>query len=269
MAGDLAGKVALITGASAGVGAATAKRLAARGCAVAINFSRSREAGAAVAAACEALGGRTLLAQGDVAQDADCRRVVAETLAAFGRLDYLVNNAGTTKFVNHRDLDGLSAEDFQQVYAVNTIGPYQMTRAAAPHLRQAGNAAIVNVSSIAGVYGTGSSIAYVASKAALNGMTLSLARVLGPEIRVNAVCPGFIEGEWLRNGMGDKAYEAARENWLRMTPLGRTNTAEDIAASIVFFLTDAPNITGETLLIDSGMRLAQPRVVRPKGHEAL
>ncbi len=264
MAGDLAGKAALITGASAGVGAATAKRLAARGCAVAINFSRSREAGAAVAAACEKLGARAVLTQGDVAKDADCRRVVAETVAAFGRLDYLVNNAGTTKFVNHRNLDGLSAEDFQQVYAVNTIGPFQMTRAAEPHLRAAGDAAIVNVSSIAGVYGTGSSIAYVASKAALNGMTLSLARVLGPEIRVNAVCPGFIEGEWLRNGMGDKAYDAALENWQRMSPLGRTNKPEDVAASIVYFLADAANVTGETLLIDSGMKLAQPRIVKPK-----
>lgn len=255
---DLKGKVALITGASAGVGAATARALARRGCHVAINFSRSRAAGEAVAAECAALGVQTRLAQGNVAEDADCRRVVAECVEAFGRLDFLVNNAGTTKFMAHRNLEGLSAADFQQIYAVNTIGPFQMTRAAEPHLRAA-RGAIVNVSSVAGISATGSSLAYVASKAALNGLTLGLARVMAPEVRVNAVCPGFIEGAWLREGMGEAGYETARATWNAAAPLRRTNQPEDVAASIVYFLVDAVNVTGETLLIDSGMHLAQPR----------
>jgi 3-oxoacyl-[acyl-carrier protein] reductase len=255
---DLNGRVALITGASSGIGAATAKLLAARGCHIAINFSKSRAAAEGVAAECRKSGVDTLLVQGNVASDTDCRRIVDETVSHFGHLDYLVNNAGTTKFVAHKDLDGLSAQDFHDIYAVNTIGPYQMVRAAEPYLR-ATRGAVVNVSSIAGVVAVGSSLAYVASKAALNGLTLGLARVLAPEVRINSVCPGFVEGEWLKQGMGETAYEALRAGWAAMAPLGRTNTAADIAENIAFFLTSAPNITGETLMIDAGMRLAAPR----------
>jgi len=258
MAQDLNGRVALVTGASSGIGAATARLLAGRGAGVAINFSKSREAAQAVADDCRKAGVDTLLVQGNVADDADCRRIVDETVAHFGHLDFLVNNAGTTKFVAHRDLAGLSAEDFQQIYAVNTVGPFQMIRAAEPFLR-ATRGAVVNVSSTASVTAIGSSLAYVASKAALNGLGLGLARVLGPEIRINTVCPGFVEGEWLQQGMGEAAYRAAQETWRSHAPLGRTNRPEDIAETIAFFLTGAPNITGETLLIDAGMRLAQPR----------
>ncbi|WP_374467391.1 SDR family NAD(P)-dependent oxidoreductase [Ferrovibrio sp.] len=255
---DLSGRVALITGASSGIGAATARLLAARGCGIAINFSKSRTAAEAVAAECRKSGVDTLLVQGNVASDTDCRRIVDEAVSHFGHLDYLVNNAGTTKFVAHKDLAGLSAQDFHDIYAVNTIGPFQMVRAAEPYLR-ATKGAIVNVSSIAGVVAVGSSLAYVASKAALNGLTLGLARVLAPEVRINSVCPGFVEGEWLKQGMGETAYEALRAGWAAMAPLGRTNTAADIAENIAFFLTSAPNITGETLMIDAGMRLAAPR----------
>lgn len=255
---DLSGRVALITGASSGIGAATARLLAARGCGIAINFSKSRTAAEAVAAECRKSGVVTLLVQGNVASDTDCRRIVDEAVSHFGHLDYLVNNAGTTKFVAHKDLAGLSAQDFHDIYAVNTIGPFQMVRAAEPYLR-ATKGAIVNVSSIAGVVAVGSSLAYIASKAALNGLTLGLARVLAPEVRINSVCPGFVEGEWLKQGMGETAYEALRAGWAAMAPLGRTNTAADIAENIAFFLTSAPNITGETLMIDAGMRLAAPR----------
>lgn len=258
---DLRGQVTLVTGGSSGIGAATARLLAGRGCSVAINFSKSRDAAEKVAADCEAAGGAALLVQGNVAEDTDCRRIVDETVARFGHLDYLVNNAGTTKFVAHRDLAGLSAQDFHDIFAVNSIAPFQMVRAAETYLR-ARRGAVVNVSSIAGVYGTGSSIAYVASKAALNGMTLSLARVLGPEVRINAVCPGFVEGEWLQQGMGEAAYRAAQQTWQSFAPLGTTNKPEDVAQSIVFFLTAAVNVTGETLLVDSGMGLAQPRLPR-------
>ena len=253
---DLKGKVAVVTGASSGVGAATARLLAGRGCAVAVNFARRLEPAEAVVSECGALGGEAMLAQGDVADDAACRRVVEGAVARWGRLDFLVNNAGTTKFVGHRNLDGLSAEDFQRIYAVNTIGAFQMVRAAEPHLRAA-RGAVVNVSSVAGVYAAGSSLAYAASKGALNTLTQGLARVLGPEVRVNAVCPGFIEGDWLREGMGEKAYEAGRSYWMSSAPLGRPNTAEDVAENIVMFLTSAPNVTGEIFLVDAGMKLAQ------------
>jgi 3-oxoacyl-[acyl-carrier protein] reductase len=256
---DLQGKVAVVTGASSGVGAETARLLAGRGCAVAINFARRREAAEAVAAECATLGGEAMLAQGDVADDAACRRIVDDAVARWGRLDYLVNNAGTTKFVGHRNLAGLSAEDFQRIYAVNTIGAFQMVRAAEPHLRAA-RGSVVNVSSVAGVYASGSSLAYAASKAALNGLTLGLARVLGPEVRINAVCPGFIEGDWLRDGMGENAYEAGRRNWIENAPLGRPNTADDVAQNVVMFLTSAPNVTGEIFLVDAGMKLAQFRL---------
>jgi 3-oxoacyl-[acyl-carrier protein] reductase len=197
-----------------------------------------------------------MLAQGDVAEDPVCRRVVAATVETFGRLDFLVNNAGTTKFVGHRNLEGLSAEDFHRIYAVNAVAPFQMVRAAEPHLRAA-RGAVVNVSSVAGVYASGSSLAYAASKGALNTLTLGLARVLGPEVRINAVCPGFIEGDWLREGMGDKVYDAAKATWAARAPLGRPNTAEDVAENVVMFLASAPNVTGEIFLVDAGMKLGQ------------
>jgi 3-oxoacyl-[acyl-carrier protein] reductase len=172
----------------------------------------------AVAASCRELGGEALVCQADVSQDADCRRLVAQTLAQWGRIDALVNNAGTTKFVAHGDLEGLDEADFHNIYGVNVIGAFQMVRAARAALTASGCAAVVNVASIAGVKGVGSSIAYAASKGALITMTMSLARVLGPEIRVNAVCPGFIEGEWLAEGMGQAVYDQTRAYLRAKTP---------------------------------------------------
>jgi len=153
------------------------------------------------------LGGEALVCQADVSQEADCRRLVAQTLAHWGRIDALVNNAGTTKFVAHGDLEGLDEAAFPNLYGVNVIGAFPMVRAARAALTASGHAAVVNVASIAGVKGVGSSIAYAASKGALITMTMSLARVLGPEIRVNAVCPGFIEGEGLAEGRGQAVYD--------------------------------------------------------------
>jgi len=181
----------------------------------------------------------------------------------WGRIDGLINNAGTTKFVNHTDLEGLTAEDFQRIYAVNVIGAYQMTRAVAPQMKAQGRGAIVNVSSIAGVMGIGSSIAYAASKGALNTMTLSLARALGPEIRVNAICPGFIQGRWLRSGLGDAAYEAALAQQERTTPLRRAGTPEEMAQAAVWFIEGADLVTGELLIVDAGAHLgAAPLIAR-------
>jgi 3-oxoacyl-[acyl-carrier protein] reductase len=248
-------KVAIVTGSSSGVGAATARALSARGWCVTINYSRSAAAAEQVAAECRKLGGEILLVQANVADDADCRRLVQETLDQWGRLDALVNNAGTTKFCDHANLAGLDKQDFLDIYAVNTVGPYQMTRAAEEALRANGKGAIVNVASIAGLAGVGSSIAYAASKGALITMGKSLARVLGPEIRINTVCPGFFQGEWLREGMGSDVYDARKAAIERMAPLRLTATAEQVAEGILFFI-DGPSITtGETLVLDGGAHL--------------
>jgi 3-oxoacyl-[acyl-carrier protein] reductase len=248
--------VVIVTGSATGVGAASARLLASKGCNVVINYTKSEEEARETQAACEALGVETLLCRADVSDDADCRRMANEAIAKWGRIDGLINNAGTTHFVNHANLEGLTAEDFHRIYGVNVIGPYQMTRAVAAQMKSQGNGAVVNVSSIAGVMGLGSSIAYTASKGALNTMTLSLARALGPEIRVNTICPGFITGRWLRGGMGDDAYEAAKAAQERNTPLRKAGTPEDMAQAAVWFLEGADLITGEILIVDAGSHLA-------------
>jgi len=193
MSGSEHAPVALISGGATGVGAATARGLAARGFRVAINYRRSADEAEATAAACRAAGTDVLALQGDVAEDRACRSLVARTVEAWGRLDVLVCSAGITQFTQIADFDGQNAEDFHHVFAVNAIGPYQLARAASSHLRASGSGAIVNVSSIAGQNGNGSSLAYIASKGALNSLTLALARLLAPEVRVNAVLPGLIE----------------------------------------------------------------------------
>ena len=254
---DLKGRGAIVTGSAAGIGAAVAQKLAARGAKVAINYTKSEAEAKAVQAEIKKSGGEAILAQGDVASDTDCRRIVDTTVKAFGRLDILVNNAGTTKFADHANLDLLAAEDFQSIYAVNVIGPFQMIRAALPHLKSRGFGAVVNVSSIAGVAGIGSSVAYAASKGALNAMTLSLARALGPEIRVNAICPGFVGTRWFKDRFGDEAFNRIVEGQKATTPLKRAGTPDDIAESVVFFCAEgAEHITGETLLVDAGLHLS-------------
>ena len=252
---EIRGGVTIVTGSATGVGAAAAKMLAGKGCNVVINYTKSEAEAKETAAACEALGVEALLCQADVSNDADCRRMAAAAFEKWGRIDALINNAGTTQFVNHADLEGLDAEDFHRIYGVNVIGPFQMTRAVAPHMKAAGRGAVVNVSSIAGVMGVGSSIAYTASKGALNTMTLSLARALGPEIRVNTICPGFIQGRWLRGGMGDEMYEAAKTAQERNTPLRKAGTPEDMAQAAVWFVEGADLITGEILIVDAGAHL--------------
>ncbi|MBT4161884.1 MAG: SDR family oxidoreductase [Gammaproteobacteria bacterium] len=244
--------VSIVTGSSSGVGAALVKLLAGRGGKVVVNYSRSAEAANQVAETCAALGAETLLCQADVSQDEDCRRMVSETLSKWGRLDVLVNNAGTTKFVQHGDLDGLSGDDFKHIYGVNVVGPFQMVRAAREALKASGDASVVNVASIAGVKGVGSSIAYAASKGALITMTQSLARVLGPEIRVNAVCPGFITGDWLAEGMGREVYDASKAFLESKTPLQKTCTPESVAESIMSFIEGHSVVTGQHLVLDGG-----------------
>ncbi|HEX7036966.1 MAG TPA: SDR family oxidoreductase [Pseudomonadales bacterium] len=259
---DLEGGVAIVTGSSSGVGAATARQLAEKGCHVVINYAHNEAGARETQKACEAFGVETVVVQADVANDADCRRLAAAAEERWGRIDALVNNAGTTKFCDHADLEGLSAEDFQRIYAVNTVGAYQMVRAVVPAMRRGGRGAVVNVASIAGVMGVGSSIAYAASKGAMITLGLSLARVLGPEIRVNTVCPGFIQGEWLEQGLGKEAYARTKAYLEQSTPLKLTTTPDTIAEVIVWFLTGAGVVTGETLLLDGGHHLMQMPMAR-------
>lgn len=252
---------AIVTGSASGLGAATAEILARSGARLVINYSSSQKEAEATAELCRKAGAaEVLVAQGDVSKDDDCRRIVAAA-SGWGRLDILVNNAGTTKHVAHADLDGLSAEDFQRLYGVNTIGPFQMVRAARTLLEAGSKAsgrasAVVNVSSVAGISGVGSSIAYAASKGALNTMTLSLSRALAPLIRVNTVCPGYIDTPWFTKGRGEAGAKQVRDSVVAKVPLKVASSAEDIAQLVCFLAMPASgNMTGEVVRMDAGMHL--------------
>lgn len=260
---DIKGKTAIVTGSATGLGAAAAIKLAERGVNIVVNYTKSQKEAAETKTACEAAGAEAIMVQANVAKDDDCRRMAQEAIDKWGRIDILVNNAGVSKFANHSKLDELTAEDFQNIYAVNVIGAYQMIRAVEPAMKTQGFGAVVNVSSIAGVRGIGSSVAYAASKGALNTMTISLARALAPEIRVNAVCPGFIETRWFKEKAGEDVFNAVSKANRESSPLKKGAPPEDIADSIVFFATEgAQHITGETVLVDAGTHLtfAQMRI---------
>ncbi|MEO7391550.1 MAG: SDR family NAD(P)-dependent oxidoreductase [Ramlibacter sp.] len=254
-------KVALVTGSATGVGAATALALAGRGYNVLINYSKSEEEAKASQAACRVAGADTLMLRGDVAKDADCRAMVDAVIERWGRLDALVNNAGVSVFGSAASWDALDAEAFQRIFAVNAVGTFQMVRACAPHLK-ASQGAIVNVSSIAGALGIGSSVPYVASKGAVNAMTLHLARELAPDIRVNAVCPGLITSRWFVEALGQEGYEKIKAGYEQAAPLGRAATPEDVADAIVWLVDGARTVTGELLLLDSGVHLGSRRPVQ-------
>ncbi len=245
-------KVAVVTGSSSGIGAATVRLFAAKGYDVVVNFSRNEDAAQVVVDECRALGAEVLLHRADVVDDAQCRALAEAVEKRWGRCDALVNNAGTTKFVAAANLEGLSAQDFHDIYAVNVIGAYQMIRALAPLMKRHPGVGIVNVSSIASVSGIGSSVAYMASKGALNAMTFGLARALAPEIRVNAVGPGMVETPWLKNGLGAERYEATRQGYMKSSPLHATIQAEDVADACFWLCDGARKTTGEFMLVDSG-----------------
>jgi 3-oxoacyl-[acyl-carrier protein] reductase len=247
-------KAAIVTGSATGVGAATALALAGRGYDVLINYSKSERDAREAEAACRAAGADTLLMRGNVAEDADCRAMAQAAAARWGRLDALVNNAGVSTFTGSANWDALDAAAFHHILDVNVLGAFQMVRACVAHLKAAGGA-IVNVSSIAGALGIGSSVPYIASKGAINSMTLYLARALAPEIRVNAVCPGLITTRWFVDGMGQEAYDKLKAGYEQMTPLARACTAEDVVEAIVWLVDGARTTTGEMILLDSGMHL--------------
>lgn len=249
------GKAILITGAASGIGAATARRFLAEGWDVAINHVEGQgEAAQAIAALARGRGQKTCVLLGDVTRDGDCRSLVERAAARFGRLDALVNAAGISKMVPLADLDGLTPEDFQRIYAVNTIGPFLMSRAAAPHLKASGNGAIVNISSRAAFTGTGSSIAYAASKGALNTLTLSLARQLAPEVRVNAICPALTEQGFVER-LAPESFAARKAEQIARSPLGKIGKPEDVAETIHWLVTSAAMMTGTCLELDFGLHL--------------
>jgi len=240
----LDGKVALVTGSSSGIGAAVARRFAAEGARVVVNSSSSAAAGTAVAA--ELPDGHYV--QGDIADEADARRLVASAVERWGRLDILVNNAGTTRVIPHHDLDAVTAEDWDRILRVNVVGTWNVTRAAVPALRADGGGCVINVTSMAGLRPAGSSIPYAVSKAGLNHLTLLLANVLGPEIRVNAVAPGLVDTPWTAD------WDAIRELVRAGAPLRRVGAPEDVA-EVCLFLARAGNTTGEVVLSDGGLHL--------------
>jgi 3-oxoacyl-[acyl-carrier protein] reductase len=254
------GLCAIVTGSASGLGAATAAILARGGARIVVNYSSSQKEAEATADLCRSAGGEVVVVQGDVSKDADCKRIVAAA-APWGRLDALVNNAGTTKHVPHDNLDGLSAEDFQRIFGVNTIGPFQMVRAARSLLEAGAKASgrastVVNISSVAGISGVGSSVAYAASKGALNTITYSLARALAPLIRVNTVCPGYIDTPWFTKGRGEAGAKLVRDSVVAKVPLKIASTADDIAALVCFLATpSSSSMTGEVVRMDAGMHL--------------
>lgn len=251
MQDKMTGAVAIVTGGGTGIGAATVRLLAGRGVRCVINYASSRDAAEALASE---TGGAAV--QADVGDDAACRALAASATEKFGRLDFLVNNAGKTKFANHEDMDALSAEDFLDIYRLNTVGAFQMIRACASAMREGPMSAVVNIASVAALHGHGSSVAYAASKGALMTMTQSMARVLAPAIRVNAVAPGYVGTGWFEKRMGAEGKAALDAHIASQMPMAIAAMAEDIAGPIVNLLDPASRaITGETLRVDAGAHL--------------
>lgn len=245
------GAVAVVTGGGTGIGAAVVRRLADRGARCVVNYASSRDEAEAVAA--EAGG---IAVRADVADDADCRALARVAVEKWGRLDLLVNNAGRTKFANHEDLEALEADDFLDLYRVNTVSAFQMIRACAPAMRDGGMGAVVNVASVAGVFGIGSSVAYACTKGAMITLTRSLARVLAPAIRVNAVAPGYVGTGWFEKRLGEEGFARLNDRIAGAVPMGFATGPDDVAGPIVNLLDPASRaITGEVTLIDAGAHL--------------
>jgi 3-oxoacyl-[acyl-carrier protein] reductase len=246
-------RVAIVTGGGTGIGAAVVRRLAGQGVRCVINYASSRDDAEALATE---VGQGAIAVQADIVEDAACRALAKAATDAFGRIDFLVNNAGRTKFANHEDLEALEAEDFVDIYRLNTIAPFQMIRACAPAMRESDAGAVVNVASVAGVFGIGSSVAYAASKGAMITMTKSLARVLAPKIRVNAVAPGFVGTGWFEKRLGEAGFERLTGRIAAATPMALAAGPDEIAAPIVSLLDPAMRaITGEVTIVDAGAHL--------------
>jgi 3-oxoacyl-[acyl-carrier protein] reductase len=243
-------KVALVTGAATGIGASAVLALARAGYDVAVNYSSSEKAARDTAAQAEKLGAKTLVIKCDVADEAGVRAMLKQVKERFGRLDVLINNAGTTASWKPKDLETLSLEEWDRVFAVNVRGLFQVTRAAAPMLKEA-KGCVVNTASIVGLRPGPQPLPYAASKAAVVNLTKTLAWNLGPEIRVNAVAPGWMEGDWMKRMLKDK-YEDLMGKRAKSTPLKRVVTADDVAETMMSLVEGNRFVTGEIIVIDGG-----------------
>lgn len=259
---NLSGKAAIVTGGGTGVGKATSLRLAREGCAVLINYSRSKDESEETAKEVRGLGVKCLAYQADVADDSACRAMVAAAEEGFGRVDFLVNSAGTTKFIAADDLEAVTDDVWLRLYQVNVLGPFHCIRAVKEPMLRAGGGAIVNVSSVAARTANGSSIAYCCTKAALDNLTVSMARTLAPQIRVNGVAPGLISSRWVTQNLGQAAWEKTLKSFEEKTPLGRVCSPDDVAAAIMSFITGSQLITGQTIVVDGGMIIAAGATMR-------
>ena len=242
---------ALVTGGATGIGRSAAVALAKNGYDVVVNYSRSEDAAKTTAAEAEAVGARTLLWRADVSDDAAVRAMLAAAEKEFGRLDVLINNAGTTVDVEPRHFDAMTVEAWNRVFAVNVLGVFLVTRAAAPLLKKSPNPCVVNTCSIAGLRPGAQPLPYAASKAAVANLTKTLANALGPEIRVNAVAPGWIEGEWMKRTLAEN-YQGLMARRAKYTPLGRCCTEDDVADSMLSLILHNRFVTGEIIIVDGG-----------------
>ena len=243
--------VGLVTGAATGIGSSVTLALAKNGYDVVINYSRSEEAAKKTARDAKSAGARTVVYRCDVSDDADVRAMLEATKQQFGRLDVLINNAGTTIDVEPKNLEGMKIEDWNRVFAVNVLGLFLVTRAAVPLLRRSPNGCIVNTCSIAGLRPSAQPLPYAASKAAVANLTKTLANALGPEIRVNAVAPGWMEGDWMKRTLAEN-YEGLMARRARYTPLKRCCTADDVAYTMLSLINGNRFVTGEIIIIDGG-----------------
>lgn len=251
---NLGGAVAIVTGGGTGIGRAVSEALARAGArAVVVNYSRSRADAEATAETLTRLGCEGVAYQASVADESKVKAMVGETLGRFGRLDVLVNNAGTTRFIAHADLDAVTDEVWDEIISVNLKGTFYCSRAAAPALKQA-RGAIVNIASVAGARAAGSSIPYGVSKAAVLQLTRNLAVALAPDVRVNAVAPGLVATRWFREPFGEQAASEQESRVAASTPLREVATAEHVAQAVMAFL-GSDLVTGEFVLVDGGKHL--------------
>ncbi len=248
-------KVAIVTGGGTGVGRETSLGLAGLGYDVVVNYSRSEAEAEETSRSISNMGRQAFAIQADVADDCACRAMVDRAVSELGRVDVLVNCAGTTEFIPFADLDAVTDEVWERLYKVNVIGSFHCARAVQEPMLAVGGGMIINVSSVAAQLGQGSSIPYCCTKAALDNLTVSLARTLAPHIRVNGIAPGFIAGRWTEAGLGER-YDQIKAAYQQTLPLGRVCQPKDIADGIISLITGSQLVTGQTLTVDAGMMIA-------------